>query len=31
LTSSPTLMSCHPGTMRSALWMSQPARFSRKS
>jgi hypothetical protein len=23
--------SCHSGTMRSALWMSQPARFSRKS
>ena len=30
-TSSPAPTSCHPGTMRSALWMSQPNRFSRKS
>jgi hypothetical protein len=28
---SPMSMRCHSGTIRSALWMSQPTRFSRKS
>ena len=31
LTWSPTVISCHSATMRSALWISQPTRFSRKS